>query len=177
MTITLEDQARFQRITWPIANEDEAALLQEALDVAVEHVEKLCGPISSADREYKVRPKRTKLVLPVTMVTKVTEVTDPDGNVVDPDDVDLEAGIITLPHWPASEKAWTVTATTGDDVKSLERAAKIIASHLYEDHRGGGLLPGGRAYPTGGEDTTSSMGFSIPRRAAELMAPYLLTGR
>lgn len=177
MSVTLADQARFQRINLAGLDEDEEANLQEALDVAIEHVEKLCGPVASAERTYQVRPKRTKLVLPVTMVTTVTEVTDPDGNVIEPEDVDLEAGIITLPTWPVSQKAWTVTATTGDDVKALERAVKIIASHLYADHRGGAGLPGGRAYPTGSEDTVSPMGFSIPRRAAELMAPYLLTGR
>jgi len=175
--VTLEEQAAFQRISWPIADVLEQGRLQEALDSAIGHVEKLVGPISLATRDYLVRPRRDKLVLPVTRLQAVVEVRDPAGNVVAPYDVNLLSGIVELTSEPATTKAWTVRATAGQDVVQLRRAVKIIASHLYEDHRGTGALPGGRTYPSGGEDTPAPMGFAIPRRAAELLAPYRRTGR
>lgn len=175
--VTLEEQAHFQRITWPIAAAEESADLQEALNAAIEHVEKLCGPITTASRTYLVRPRRDKLVLPVTRVTAVESVTDPDGNLVVPYDVNLAAGIVELPGEPWTTKAWTVTATTGTDVTSLVLAAKIIASHLFGVHRGSGALPSGRTYPSGDDETVTLAGFAIPRRAADLMAPYVRTGR
>lgn len=176
--VTIAEQLVFLRLSAEGMDADETTRLQEALDVAIEHVQKMCGPITQAARTYLVRPRRTKLVLPVTRVTALVELRDPDGNVVEPYDTDLEAGIITLPVWPATEKAWTVEATTGQDIVSLKRAVKIIASHQYGEHRGGAALPGGRSYPTGSNDeVVSQMGYAIPRRAAELMVPYLRTGR
>lgn len=173
--VTLAEQAAFQRLATP-AGQDEIDL-QESLDVAVEYVEKLCGPIVNAARTYSVRPKRHNLVLPVTRVTSVTTVTDPDGNVVVPVDVNLPAGIVELPAEPWTSKAWTVVASTGNDIKSLKLAVKIIASHLYGVHRGNGGLPANRTYPSGGgEETVNLAGFAIPRRAADLMGPYLRTG-
>lgn len=175
--VTLQEQASFQRITWPIANDDESDRLQDALNSAISHVEKMVGPVAEATRIYTVRPKRDKLVLPVVRLTEVVEVLDPSGVAVEPYDVNLLSGIIELRAWPSTTKAWTVQATAGRDLVDIKRAIKIIASHLYEDHRGAGALPGGRTYATGGEDTTSLMGFAIPRRAAELLAPYVRTGR
>jgi len=174
--VTLAQQAAFQR--FPAAPTGQDAIdLQEDLDAAIEQVEVCCGPVAQAERTYTVRPKRNKLVLPVVMVTAVGTVTSPDGVVVEPYDVDLEAGIIVLPTWPATEKAWTVGASTGNDVKSLVLAVKHIASHLYGIRRGHAALPGGRAYPTVDDATVTVAGFAIPRRAADLMAPYLRSGR
>lgn len=174
--VSLQEQANFQRLSWPLDAQD-AVDLQEDLDAAIETVEKLCGPVSVAARSYLCRPRRDKLVLPVTRVTAVLEITDPDGNTVTPYDVNLAAGIIELSSEPWSTKAWTVLATTGQDRKALVLAIKQVASHLYGIRRGSAALPGGRSYPTTDTETVSLAGFAIPRRSADLMAPYLRTGR
>lgn len=173
--VTLAAQAAFQRMSPPTGQD--ATDLQEDLDAAIEFVETHCGPVALAARTYTVHPRRDKLVLPVTRVTAVLEVTDPDGNVVTPYDVRLAAGIVVLPGEPWSTKAWTVTANTGHDRKSLVLAIKHIASHLYGIRRGNGALPSGRAYPTADTETVQVAGFAIPRRAWDLMAPYVRTGR
>lgn len=175
--VTLGEMATWLRTPTYATKEPEASMLTEALASAIEQVEHECGPIVSASRPYTVRPRRDKLVLPITRVMAVSEVRDPDGHVVVPFDVNLAAGIIELPAEPWTSRAWTVVATSRADVASLKLAVKIIASHLFDVNRG--KHPGLASYPSGDDTLAPSgvSGFALPRRAVELMTPYRRTGR
>lgn len=174
--VTLQEMAAWLREPTYATNEPEKDWLQVSLDSAIEQVEARCGPIMSAARTFTPRPRRHRLVLPETRLVNVQEVRDPDGNLVEPYDIDLLCGIVELAAEPPTTKRWTVVATTRDTVASLQLAVKIIASHLFEVHRGGAALPTGRAYATGDSEPPPA-GFALPRRAEQLMAPFRRTMR
>lgn len=149
--------------------------LKEALDAAVEWVETQIGPLDSAARDYTVYPDGRSLVLPDTHLLEVSAITAPDGSdVAVPDDVNRLAGVITFPA-RLRRGEWTVTATTREHGASVALAVKIIAAHLFDVKRGASSA-GPRTdifNPVGGDTLTGgSSGFAIPRRAAQLLAPF-----
>lgn len=169
MTVTLQELASFLKAP-SYAEGAEATLLQTVLDAAIENVESRVGPLAAAEVEYAVRPNGCNLVLPVTHLTSVGDVTDPDGNVIDVDQLDtnLLSGIVSVPY--VRRGTWTVAATSTAAGASLKLAVQIIASHLWEVQRGGGSRPGFGQPVTDGAPVR--MGFAIPARAAELIAPF-----
>jgi hypothetical protein len=155
----------------------EHANLVEALTAALEWVEQQVGPLDSVARDYTVYPSGRSLVLPDTHLVSVGTITDPRGDVVAlPADVNLLAGIITFRH-RLHTGAWTVRATSREHGTSVALAVKIIASHLYTVHRGAnltgprfeGFAPVDDPAP---EAPRGGSGFAIPRRAAQLLAPF-----
>ncbi|MHB1063534.1 MAG: hypothetical protein ACYC1Z_03410 [Georgenia sp.] len=172
--VTLAEQKAFQKLAPDSTTED--VHVNEALNAAIENVDsKVYVSLTGGDHVMRVRSSSRYLVLPTTHLEAVVSVTAPDGSVLATGDldVDLEAGIVTVPR--ALAGTWTVTVTPPAAAEaSIRQAVKIIASHLFGVHRGS---PAG---PRGGIDAqqieASLAGFAIPRRAAELLAAYAVGG-
>ena len=148
--------------------------LLESLEAAVEWVESQVGPLESVTRDYTVYPDGRALVLPDTHLVAITAITDPDGRPVTiPTDVNRLAGVITFPT-RLRRGEWTVTAQSREHGSSVALAVKIIASHLFDVKRGASS-DGPRAgifSPVNGDGPSGTTGFAIPRRAAQLLAPF-----
>lgn len=170
--VTLAQMADFLKAP-SYATGPEAPILQEVLDAALENVISRVGPLDSAARIYVVYPSGRCLVLPDTHLVSVGPVTDPAGNVISADQLDcnLLSGIVTVPSVRAGQ--WTVEATSREHASSIRLAIKIIASHLWDTQRGS---PSSGNRPGFGQPVTDGspvrMGFAIPARAAELLAPF-----
>lgn len=174
--VTLEQMGAFLRAPTYATVDPEMTMLGEALGAALEYVESQVGSLVGASRQYSVYPHRHNLVLRDTHLQEITTVTDPDGNVVVPESTNLLAGIVVLPCVPMDARPWTVTATSRATRTSVALAVKIIASHLFEINRGKGRGSSSTSYPSS-DDAAPLLGFAIPARAAELLAPYVRTGR
>lgn len=116
----------------------------------------------------------TCLVLPALRFTAVTELVDPAGRTVVPaaGSVDAAAGIVELPH--RMRGIWRAVVQYADEVPAdLRLAAMIIGRHLWETQRQAGSPEGGRpGFGYYNEAGVPVVGFAIPNRAVELLAPY-----
>lgn len=149
------------------------ALLNDKLDAALAYVATRVGPLDVGQRTYRAYPTPSgRLCLSADRLAAVVEVRDPDGAVVVPLDVDLEAGIVNVGHVWSRARAWEVDATRETFSADVAEAVCIIASHLYDVHRGRDVRPG--FTPSTDDSIPPKFGFAIPRRAAELLGPYLL---
>lgn len=170
MAVTLASLASFMGIT---DVDPRYPQLQGVLDATVEHVEGMVGP-QATTTAVVVRPVRDRLVLPVVRLASVDAIADPDGAAVAVADCDvnLAAGVVVLPSLPVVAGGYTVTVSTTISY-AVDEATRIIAQHLWETRRGrfgareGAFASDGDAVP---------MGFAIPRRAAELLAPLIVPG-
>lgn len=159
--------------------------LSEALDAALEWVEDrlglAAGGLSTPTRSYRVYPSGAALVLPTTRLASIVSITDERGDAYPQDqavDIDLAAGIITLRRAPRAGRGWVVQATKPGDSALVRQAVKIIASHLYDVHRGRsdgirGAIYAGASDGSAGGGGSPGAGFAVPNRAAELLAPFL----
>ncbi len=148
--------------------------LQEVLDAAIESVEETVGPLGDAGRTERVYATGRSLVLGATHLAAVTAVVDPHGNAVainEDTDVNHLAGIVEIPR--ATKGSWRVTYRVQQDKASLRLAVKIIGEHLWETQRGSREGPREAMFGQGPSDDGGKLrGFAIPRRAAQLMAPF-----
>jgi len=176
--VSVEEFAQHMNMTTPQAESSEYRKLAEHLDSAIENVEARVGPLSDVAQTYPVHASGKYLVLPVTHVTQVTTLVDPSGNTVtlNPANVDLLSGVITMPY--SRTGAWQVTASTREHAASVKLAVKIIAAHLWETQRGRGDATRAGMFGGGGDDTVPNtpIGFAVPSRAADLLAPFVLPG-
>lgn len=155
--------------------------LDEALNAALEWVTDQVGPIESVARQYVVWPSGHSLVLNDDHLVSVESIEDPDGNTVDvpAKRVNLLAGVIEVqPRGRITRGPWLVSATTRNHGDSVRMAVKIIASHLFDVHRGRAAAGSAAGYlanaqPVG--DGTMGTGYAIPRRAEHLLAPFVRT--
>lgn len=173
--VSLDELKTFLRMT---VEPDDAETLQDVLDAAIDVVDSRVGGLLAGTRTYRVYPARGALLIPPGL-REVSTITDPDGNPValDDVDVDLEAGILTpLAGHITRGRAWTVVAGSADrDTSSLALAVKIIAAHLWQVQTGS---PSG-ARRIGGQDMAEAqqrMGFAIPARATQLIADFIGPG-
>lgn len=159
-----------------VTSDTQDDLLQEALDAATDIVaEGVDASLTSSTLRLRVRPGARALVLPFTHLQNVQMIIRPDltALALEEADVDLVAGIITVPRALAGE--WQVDVTPRGGMAALSLAVKIIAKHLWGTQRGtqsGG--PRGEIDAQQGEVVL--VGYAIPRRAAELLKPYLAPG-
>jgi len=148
--------------------------LQEVLDAAIESVEQTVGPLGDATRTERVYATGRSLVLGATHVEAVTAVIDPHGNTVainENTDVNHLSGIVEIPR--ATKGSWLVTYRVVQDKASLRLAVKIIGEHLWETQRGSREGARGAMMAQAASDDGGKLrGFAIPRRAAQLMAPF-----
>jgi hypothetical protein len=86
-------------------------------------------------------------------------------------ELDADTGLLRLASGGRFYGTYTVTYTSGrDDLPAAIRlAVLVIAEHLWETQRG--AAPVG---PLSADDTfaTPGLGYAIPNRALELLAPY-----
>lgn len=172
MFVELEEFRRFMRKTAADTGEDDR--LQEALEAAIGLVEHhIGGPLDHAARTFTVYPSGPHLVLSAARLTEVTEVTDPDGRLVPLEQVEINllAGIVTLPYPPPTRRPYTVVASTREHGATIRLAVKITAAHLVAtEPRGGVPGAGANRFTTTPGAEQAAAGFALPRRAQELIA-------
>lgn len=171
--VTLAELKQYMRKSTETSDDDQ--LLQTHLDAAAGVVAYRTNG-ADPDEPMRVYDHRGVLLLPAAGLHEVSTITDPAGNDVDlaSVDVDLEAGIITLRSCPTRSGFWTVTITADEQGRApLRLATMIIAEHLWGLRRG---TAGGGARDAAqvrrGDDAPIPIGFAVPNRAAELIAPY-----
>lgn len=127
--------------------------------------------VTRSYREIAVRQR------PLVSVTSITDNATGTALSLTDLDPDYNAGIIRrklqLPFW-ARGPYYTVVYTAGWGVPTppaFNGAARIILAHLWDLQHGPSTRP-----TLGGDETTVDygLGFAIPNRAAELLAPYAL---
>lgn len=170
MTVNITDLKAFLHLS----ETDKDSLLDEVLAATLEIVgDMVDASLETGARAFTVRPNGHNLVLPMTHldVTQPVIVTDPHGRELTPAEVDVNhlSGIVTVRR--AVPGAWKVSATPREGSAAIDLAVKIIAGHLWEVQRVRGGVRG--AVMGGADDAPSGVGFAIPRRAAQLLKPYL----
>lgn len=175
--VDLPELKRWMRMTAQNTRDDED--LQQVLDAAQEVVDHRTGGHIDPDTPFRVHPTpRGVLILPVAGLPGILEVRNPRGVVVDHTrlDVDLEAGLITLGYHTAgvTPGAWSITLDAGDGKPPLNVAVKIIAEHLWGTRRGSGDTGARLVAQPRSDEAPAPIGFAVPNRAAELIAPYSL---
>lgn len=164
--ITLEELKKHLNI--PAAKTVDHVELELARGSAEEGVEFLVGPVIHATVTETVHPSRSGVaVLAKCPVVSVTSVLSNGVSVTHA--LNAEAGIISGLPWAGD---LVVTYTVGRTVlpDSIRLAALIIAAHLWDTQRGPATSP------LQEEETTEvpGLGYAVPNRALELLAPYLL---
>lgn len=168
--IPLADLKRHLNIT---SSTHDAELQTDALDPAEAWVGKYLGvPLGEGWRDFTVTATGGNLILPISNLTAVVSVTDPDGLAVTvlARDVNLSAGIIAVPYRKSG--SWTVTVNVDTAVPADVRlAVLLIAGHLWETQRG--TSPSALALQ-GAEPEVfpAGQGYAIPNRAQALLEPY-----
>lgn len=156
-----------------LGNPAESADVATRLDIAVEYVERKCGPLTPREIiSGRLTAQHGVIALPIYPVVSVDGVTTrPEGVTVDTTgwDVDLETGIIR----GVPTGTYTVTYTAGWAVtpQPLRLAVLLLASHLWETRRGRASRP----FTHGGGEIPAGTGFAVPRRVTELMHGYLIS--
>lgn len=158
---------------------DDAELgrILDAAEAWVNHY--TCGQLGGGARTVTARSLGgTFLVLPAARFSALLALADPAGNAVTPraGSIDLLAGVIELPY--CARGIWSATVEYATDVPAdLRLAALVIGRHLWETQRQAGQPEGGRpGFGSYNEIGVPIVGFAIPNRAVELLAPYYLPG-
>lgn len=172
MPLTLDDVAAHLELkdnAPPAEDTPERAELQRFFDAALDHVQLKCGAVVGTKSVRVSSAGGRQLVLPVVRLASVGAITDPNATAVIPESTDPLTGVITVPVGVPG--VWTVAVTGDEDLPAgLELAVLEITKHLYGSQRVTVARPGAR--PTGG--SSANPAYSIPNRAKDLMAPYLL---
>lgn len=152
--------------------------LTQVLAAAQKVVDHRTGGHIDPETPIRVHPTpRGVLILPLAGLPGILEIRNPRDVVVDHTrlDVDLEAGLIDLgSSGQLSSGAWTILLDAGDGEPPLNVAVKIIAEHLWGTRRGSGDTGARLNAQPRNDDTPAPIGFAVPNRAAELIAPYTL---
>jgi hypothetical protein len=155
--------------------------IQSKIDTVLSALERLTGgPLVNrtiVERAEVVNSGRAVILRqrPVVSVTSIADIAGIALSVADVD-VDPNSGIIRRRLgwvWSTAYRWVTVTYVAGWGVPTpaaFGEAARIIVAHLWETQRG----PSTRPNLAGDEVTSPGLGFAIPNRAAELLAPYVL---
>lgn len=177
--VSVADLAAYMNLSARLTEPGLRVKLEECLTVATEQAEQRVGPLDAAGHTYQVWPSGRSLVLPDTHLQAVTAVLDPHGQpiVVEPEGLNLMAGVLTW-HHRLPHGTYLVTATVREQGASLALAIKIMASHLYDVHRGDltGLREAVSQPIVDGQPRAAGVGFAWPRRALELLKPFARPG-
>ena len=159
-------------------NTKDDAELQQMVDAANEEVADIVGGFESTTVTEYVAPLPDGTVLLRHRPTGPVTLNDGTitGFLVDAD-AGLLRGVVRAPRnpwaWAPGPLTATYTTGTGQVPASVRLAVCVIAGHLWETQRGGSS-PNALALQSGPEEPIpAGLGFAIPNRARELLAPYV----
>lgn len=173
--VPVEEVVTFLRLP-DLTSQQDLALLADILQGVEDWVASQVGPLDSAEVTYTERSNGRYIVLPATRLDSVVSVVDELGVPATPVHVDLLAGVIELRrhHRPAT---YTVVVTLRARSRAIAQAIKIITAHQWGTQRGAGAASvSSRLQVGGGFEAGTGMGFAIPNRAADMLAPFRLVG-
>lgn len=151
-------------------NDSEIDLVSKA---AQELVEGIVGPVRWRSVEQSAPVGSTLAVLSVAPVVSVTSVSYSGVTYLEPVTLDLDAGVLTG-LTGGSDGTIVYVAGRAQCPDAIRLAALIIAGHLWRTQLGS--APSG-ALPVDDESQQPpGLGFAIPSRALDLLAPYMLPG-
>lgn len=166
----------------PASDTSHDAELTDMLDAAIELVEGIVGPVgvgTVTETHYNV--SSSALVLARFPASAVTAVGTRSGATTTPltladYELDTGTGILRRADGGGFYGSYTVTYSTGRATvpASIHLAILIVAAHLWETQRGTAPTALQLQDPNGADVGPSGMGYAIPRRAQELLQPYML---
>ena len=171
--VGLDDVKRHLNITNTTSDEELRQVLLAATTAAEDYLRRPLRRVAQTQTFYTRNGNGRGLVLARTDISAISSVTE-DGDVLVADDdyeVDLNAGIV----WRVDCREWeypTVVefVTAGVDSPALRQAVLELTRHLWETQRGSmPMMPRG---VDGMDAFNPAMGYSLPRRVTELLAPY-----
>lgn len=170
--VGLDDVKQHLNMTGTSSDEELRQTLLAATSAAEDYLRRPLRRLAQTQTFYTRHGNGRGLVLSRTDVASVASVVE-DGTTLTAADYDanLSAGVV----WRADCREWcyptTVTYTTaGIESPALRQAVLELTRHLWETQRGTmPMMPRG---VDGMDAFNPAMGYSLPRRVTELLAPY-----
>ena len=170
--VGLDDVKRHLNITSTTSDEELRAVLMAATTAAEDYLRRPLRRVPQTETFYTRNGNGRGLVLSRTDVASITEIVE-DGDTLTADDydADLNAGVV----WRADCREWCYPTsveyvTAGVDSPALRQAVLELTRHLWETQRGSmPMMPRG---VDGMDAFNPAMGYSLPRRVTDLLAPY-----
>lgn len=167
--VGLADAKAHLNMTGTTSDEELRATLLAATVAAEDHLGRPLRRVTRSQTFHAPAGNGRGLVLDRTDIAAVTEVTA-DGTVLAATayDADLNAGVLWAGSW---DYPVTVEYTTAPvESPALRQAVLELTRHLWETQRGSmPMMPRG---VDGMDAFNPAMGYSLPRRVTELLAPY-----
>lgn len=168
--VGLDDVKAHLNITSSTSDEELRVVLMAATAAAEDYLRRPLRRNTKTQTFYGPTGNGLALVLDRPDVASITSV-DNDGDALDTDDYaeDLNAGVI----WRSSGWDYPVVVTyvaAGLDSPAIRQAVLELVRHLWETQRGSmPMMPRG---VDGMDAFNPAMGYSLPRRVTELLAPH-----
>jgi len=150
------------------------AELQEFIDAAEAVLAQRVGPLQSTAKTDRVTGYADALTVRTVPAISLTSITDPAGSVLDLTNIHLElkSGVIT--HNLGQQfiqRFYTVAYAAGRSTcpDDLLMAVKELVRHMWTTQRGSSRAPGSTP-------EAPSIGYLLPYRVQELIAPHLQPG-
>lgn len=181
MAIPTEPAARdFANVTDPTSFVEFGTFFSAAL-AAIGH---RCGPVGGTTVTEQVAARGGVMILNERPVQTLVSVTDSDGNAVSITGAKISrrSAIVRLVSTICDEVDVQYTAGWDPYPADLEKAVYIVSDHLWETQRGrSGSFTAIHGIdddaPVGGDASYLVLrGFALPRRAMELIRPYVKFG-
>lgn len=180
--VTLDQlKAHLQMTAGAGADDDELTMhLEGATDVCEGEI----GAILTRSYTERITGTGGVLIASYRPLVEVTSVADVDGTTYDPADLDVDrSGVIRRLSGTFARGRYDLEYVSGsaEDAADVPSAVKIavmiVAGHMWETQRGRqarqGFIPGEGVTPVD-QGALILSGFSLPRRALELLKPYRL---
>jgi hypothetical protein len=154
------------------------AELQAVIDAAEAVLARRVGPLEPAATTDRVIGLADSLVVRTVPAVSLTSITGPSGSALDLTNIHLEQGSGVITHNLGQyfvERYYTVAYSAGrascpDD---LLLAVKELVRHVWQTQRGSGGRPGSAPVDV---SSTPGLGYYLPYRVQELIAPHLQPG-
>lgn len=152
--------------------------LQAMIDAAEATIAKHVGPLSATTVTTRVSGG-TSIILPIVPVLSLTSVTPTGGTALTVGDLttDTAAGIVSTPSSGAfTSTSYDIVYQAGRTIcpPDLKLAAMELVRHLWTTQRNPALFPGSAL--SDGPVSTPGMGYLMPYRVQELLAPHIQFG-
>lgn len=155
--------------------------LTAKLEGATDACEGEVGPMLHRSVTERVTVYGCVLVVTSTPLVSVETLTGVDGTTYIAGDLDPDRSGVVRGDFDRGRYDVVYTAghgaTAAEIPEAMKQAVLIVAAHMWETQRGrqarAGFIPGEGTTPTD-QGTLIMRGFSLPRRALELLKPYRL---